>query len=507
MINAATATATPPTTTTTTSHFETMHQKTDDDDHAKVPFAIATPVSADDSSLTTTTTTTMTTTMSTESIHHDVIIKEDTVMLYVNQDIIREELGYGPCRFAIDTNQQRSVYEQLDDVTMEERMCYDNIKCYWEEKYPALPTIDWYLRFAICYRYQQKRAWKAMIHFLHHYSHVLQLKISSIERQIWTKTVFPLPALKTSGGHDILYLRLSRVNPQTLSIDTLMDSILYVVNAMLEKEQSCQEGIGILVNMKDWSSQKSSYQYFSQFLMKIIRGTVPVRLRSIILLYPPTWFTNKLWLLRPIISKEMKDKIVLVHHENELAPYLMPCYQRYLPDDICSSSYGGSTQNTDDMVRDYIMYRRYMENVRRLSHQHDHIEQHQQQQHNHKKNHIITRSVVLSTSSSSAAVVMIPSDRQQQERHHHQHSTLRYTPKHNNKRIVPINHKTIMPITTTSSSSLAFIPSSTTTMMVAKSINSNYNNNNNANHRDHGLSNKVADRMDERVSFGELVEL
>jgi CRAL/TRIO domain len=148
---------------------------------------------------------------------------------------------------------------------------------------------------------------------------------------------------------------------------------------MVEHEHTCTEGISLLINMKDWNHSRSNYNFFYQLLMKIMREYIPIRLRSIHIIYPPTWMTNKLWLLRPMLaSYECKDHIYMIHHEDELSNYFMSNYQSYLPDDIVSGQI-----NTDDLVRDYVIYCRYIEQQRcSMEYQHhDDEEEHHQHQH------------------------------------------------------------------------------------------------------------------------------
>lgn len=212
----------------------------------------------------------------------------------------------------------------------------------------------------------------------------------------------------------MLYFRPSRFFPKVQSTETIINNLVYVVNSMLEKEETCTNGIGMLINMKDWN-QKENYSvfnrnYFFQF-MKILQGAIPVRIRSIVILHPPTWFTNKIWpLLRPMLSKERKEKIHMVHNDSELCNYLAPDYEKVL---------GGSSM--DDIVRDYIMYRRYIEQIRWTCHQNDLEKQVRQQQSNndtasyHISSSIIIPSMTQNKKSSPQSLNFSAKSRCQQE--------------------------------------------------------------------------------------------
>lgn len=104
-------------------------------------------------------------------------------------DIIQKELGHGPARFVV-TKQERSIQEQIDSLSMEERMCFHNLKVKWEEEPSNVPFHDeWYLRFARCSpggmeKYNEKSAWNVMLKFNRRYD---TLRCSHIEKQLYTK--------------------------------------------------------------------------------------------------------------------------------------------------------------------------------------------------------------------------------------------------------------------------------------------------------------------------------
>ena len=68
--------------------------------------------------------------------------------------LCREKLGDGPLRFGgAGGRKERSVKEQLHDLSPSERKCFDYIKAKWEKKYPYEQqplTDELFLRFARC---------------------------------------------------------------------------------------------------------------------------------------------------------------------------------------------------------------------------------------------------------------------------------------------------------------------------------------------------------------------
>lgn len=155
-------------------------------------------------------------------------------------------------------------------------------------------------------------------------------------------------------------MRPSRYFPNKLddnNHDIIIDNLVYVINSMLENEYSCKDGIGMIIYMNNWI-QKDNFtsKYFYQ-LFKILQGAIPVRIRLCLLINPPKWFT-KIWnVMKHLLNNELKSKIILIN-ENELSKYLKTGFESFLPDDMDTG-----TLSTNDIVNDYITYRKYIENL------------------------------------------------------------------------------------------------------------------------------------------------
>jgi hypothetical protein len=90
-----------------------------------------------------------------------------------------------------------------------------------------------------------------------------------MERQLLTKTLFPVPGLKSMEGHDMFYMRPARYFPSETPAKTIIDNLAYVMNTMLENERPCTDGIGFLACMNDWTmrnfevgSHSTCFQHF-----------------------------------------------------------------------------------------------------------------------------------------------------------------------------------------------------------------------------------------------------
>ena len=117
--------------------------------------------------------------------------KMDSTIRSVDMEHVRAVLSHGPCRFALDAEIERSIKEQIHSLTMEEKMCYDNLKCKWEEIYK--PFNDYmYLRFARCspgpIKFQEKFAWTVMLQYNRKYDTIRCINSNNyIEKQLLTK--------------------------------------------------------------------------------------------------------------------------------------------------------------------------------------------------------------------------------------------------------------------------------------------------------------------------------
>jgi hypothetical protein len=58
------------------------------------------------------------------------------------------------------------------------------------------------------------------------------------------------------------------------------------MNVMMEKEKACEEGIGFVADMNDWTMENFSVSYCYQFMM-MLQGRVPARVRQFLIVNPP----------------------------------------------------------------------------------------------------------------------------------------------------------------------------------------------------------------------------
>lgn len=201
--------------------------------------------------------------------------------------------------------------------------------------------------------HKQLAAWRAMKRFDTRY---LSLTAHSMEEQLLTKTLFPVPGAKTlQGGNSIFYMRPCCYDPHETSASVIIDNLVYCMQTMLEDESACTDGIGFVACMDGWTMKHFSIDYCFHFMQALQGHTTPVRVTHFIIVNPPAWF-GKVWnIMKSMMSPEFQKKVHMIP-ERQLSDYLAPGYGSHLPDDMVSGE-----ASTEDMVRDWVTYRKFIE--------------------------------------------------------------------------------------------------------------------------------------------------
>lgn len=263
----------------------------------------------------------------------------------------------GQERFA-PSKEERTIQEQIAGLSKEEKECFDNLKAKWADKYPDLGLDDaMILRFAYCSpgakKFNEKTAWKVMKNFDRRF---LNLKAVDLEEQLLSKTLFPIPGLKTlEGDHDVFYMRPSKYFPNKTPTKVIVDNLGYCMTSMQDgNEKNSREGIGFVANMDDWEMKNFSVDYCLQF-MNMLQGKIPVRVRMFLIVNPPGWF-GMIWrIMKPMLSTDFRKKVSVIP-ESELSNYLSKDFEDFLPDELADGR-----ASTDDIVKDFIAYRKSVE--------------------------------------------------------------------------------------------------------------------------------------------------
>jgi len=271
-------------------------------------------------------------------------------------------LETGPEQFA-PSKEERTIAEQIAGLSKEQRTCFDNLKIKWKAKYPGDDDSKQHfddamiLRFAYCspgsQKFNEKAAWKAMKNFDFRF---LSLNAAGLEQQLLSKTLFPVPGLKTlEGGHDVFYMRPGRYFPSETPTELIVDNLAYCMASMQDgNEKNSREGIGFVANMDDWKMTNFSVDYCFQF-MKMLQGKIPVRVRMFLIVNPPEWFGTIWNIMRPMLSSDFRKKVSVIP-ETELSKYLANGFEDCLPDELADGR-----ASTEDMVKNFVAYRKSVE--------------------------------------------------------------------------------------------------------------------------------------------------
>jgi len=153
-------------------------------------------------------------------------------------------------------------------------------------------------------------------------------------------------------------MRPGRYFPHKTSTKVIVNNLAYCMMSMQESsERNAKDGIGFVANMDDWKMTNFSVNYCFQF-MKMLQGKIPVRVRMFLIVNPPWWF-GKIWaIMRPMLSVDFRKKVSVIP-ETELSTYLANGFEAYLPDEFVDGQ-----ASTDDMVTNFVAYRKSVEQTR-----------------------------------------------------------------------------------------------------------------------------------------------
>jgi hypothetical protein len=318
-------------------------------------------------------------------------IKDVSSLHRMQKFFVKEVLGKGPARFALGKGDD--IKTDLANLTKPQRQAFDDLKTQFEtylesrigagrskrmtSSSGALAAKDfvikdeWYLRYlhdtskvdsseagpTVVFR--PDRAFKSMRKKVFKQSgRYLTLRIHKLETQLRTRTLFPVPGLKTSHSDqplDMFYMRPALYFPKETSTKMIIDNLVYVMNTMVEGTSPTRHGVGFIANMNNWQFKNFDTNYCLQFMQALQGMMVPVKVELFLIVNPPAWF-GAIWkIMRPMLVPSFRRKVKICT-ESQLPKYLQKGYEAYLPDDFETGR--ASTKN---LVEDFITYRRYVE--------------------------------------------------------------------------------------------------------------------------------------------------
>lgn len=275
------------------------------------------------------------------------------------------DLGPGPMRFA--SSSERDIADQIKSLRFFHRESFESIKRSWEiprtrDHFNGGPLIRHeervrfddaaYLQFAMFNDFDQSKTLKHMHHFNLRY---LSLRCVSLEKQLSTNTLFPVPGLETRDGLECFYMRPSNYFPHQTPVVNIIDNLVYVLQCMEEKEFNCRMGVAFIANMAGWKRENFAVEYCHEFMKALMGQHSPLHIKLFLIVDPPSWFESVWRIMRQVLTKEFRKTVRLIQSK-DIGDYLADGYEEFLPSDM-----SGGRANTAEMVQDFITYRKYVE--------------------------------------------------------------------------------------------------------------------------------------------------
>ena len=274
-----------------------------------------------------------------------------------SDDQLQQELllvvGPGPMRFG-PVRQALTIREELAGLSRRKVECFANVKAEYEmtsSRKDGVYTDLEMLRIVQFVNYDENRALRFM--FRNKKPRHFQLNAFDLEEQLLSKTLFPVPGLKTlQPCNDVFYMRPSRYCPRTTPTSMIIDNLIYVMDHMTFKNNN---EVAFIANMKDWKMSNFSTDYCLKFMQVLQGKRFPAKVNLVLIVNPPSWF-GKVWkVMKPMLSKSFRSKVHFTN-EDELWSFLKVGYEEYLPDEFIEGQ-----ASTDDIVNDFVKYRKNLE--------------------------------------------------------------------------------------------------------------------------------------------------
>ena len=296
-------------------------------------------------------------------------------------------LGDGPMRFGnpVRRMKNRTLQEESKGLSNQHVMKFVNLKVKWDMDTPSKEAKNRYsdvemLRFFVFCKFDVNRTFKLMCKTNPRYFS-LTANDTDLCQQLMSKTLFPVPGLKSISGADVFYMKPSRYNPNETKTSLVIDNLIYVMNTISMKQGIVPNpassssktatkggaadgetgGIAFIANMNDWTMNHFSVDYCRKFMQTLQGQRFPIKVNLFLIVNPPKWF-DKIWsIMKPMLSSKFRQKVHMIT-EDELWTFLAPDYEEYLPDEFRDGQ-----ANTTELVNDFILYQQQLEDYDRVT--------------------------------------------------------------------------------------------------------------------------------------------
>lgn len=215
-------------------------------------------------------------------------------------------------------------------------------------------------RYACFHSFNVKNALAAIEKHDSSHQHLHSLRMQGrLEKQFASRTIFPLPSLKTKKGRsNVMYMRPSRYTPnenRENDSEMIVQSLCYVLNDMSNTKKKCRRGVAVIANMKGFTRENYSVGAWSHLMQALQGNLVPTKVELLLIVDPPSWFRS-VWnkVIKPKMMSNSFAKKVHIVSQDRLSDFFSRGYEQFLPEDMSSG-----WQSTIELVDDYVDKKSY----------------------------------------------------------------------------------------------------------------------------------------------------
>lgn len=178
----------------------------------------------------------------------------------------------------------------------------------------------------------------------------------SMVTQFQKNIMFPLPKLKTkTGKSQVIYVRPVRYVRSSEAFDEFLKQLCFILNDLSRTAQQCRHGVSFLVNLKGFCRRNADLENSTRLVQMIQDHLVPTKVEMVIFV-DTTSMSSKLWQsISPLLSTKEQNKVFFTK-QDELYRFLMPSFEKFLPDEIAEG-----WRNATDLIDGYVQRKIKME--------------------------------------------------------------------------------------------------------------------------------------------------
>ncbi|CAJ1933071.1 unnamed protein product [Cylindrotheca closterium] len=169
-------------------------------------------------------------------------------------------------------------------------------------------------------------------------------------KQFQTGMLIPLPKMRTKKQKSqVIYARPARYVKSPEAFDDLLKQLCFLLNDLSRSAQQCRHGVSLLINLKGYSRKNVDVENSIRLVQLIQSHLVPTKIEMVIFV-DTTTMSSKVWQnsISPLLSP-VEEKKIHFAKQDDLFRYLMPSYEKFLPDEMAEG-----WKNTTDLIDNYV---------------------------------------------------------------------------------------------------------------------------------------------------------